>query len=46
MFGDDHIGRLLLLVDVNLFDLGRPERLCDELGDVVSPLNHIDFLTT
>ncbi len=46
MLGDDHIGRLVGLVDVDLFDLGRAERLGDELADVVTPLDYIHLFAS
>ena len=46
MLGDDHIGGFLLLVDVDLFDLGRPQRLGDELTDIFPPLDDVHLLAT
>ena len=44
MFGHDHIGSLLVFVNIDFLDLRWAQSLGDELAEVISPLDNVDLL--
>ena len=40
------VSRLVFLVDMDFLHFGRSQSLCDELGDIIPPLDDIDFLAS